>query len=248
VTDISREKNLEERLAISEKLAIYSELIAGIFHQINNPLVGVVNFSAILLERMNENDANRAVVVTIHAAALQCQRLIASLTKGFREPQSTFNRVSLRNILEHSIEEVQKVHGNSLAKVKLVKKIPDELPDVLGDFLQLDQVFQNFIDNAFQSMIAGGRLEIATTLEKSSGEILIQVSDTGCGIVSENLSKIFTPFFTTKKNTGGGLGLSFAYQVVKSHSGRIEVQSVVDQGTVFSIYLPLVEAFAITHC
>jgi len=242
ITDISKEKNLEERLAISEKLAIYSELIAGIFHQINNPLVGVVNFSSLLLERMDVNDSNRGVVETIYSAAIQCQTLIASLVKGFREPQSTFSKVSLRNILYHSIDKVQELHFNSTGNIRVTKQISDDLPDVMGDFLQLDQVFQNLLDNAFQSMTGRGRLEITAKLERSSREILIQISDTGCGIPGENIAKIFTPFFTTKRNTGGGLGLSFAYQVIKGHAGRIEVQSTVNQGSVFSIFLPCSES------
>jgi PAS domain S-box-containing protein len=238
ITDISREKDLEERLAISEKLAIYSELIAGIFHQINNPLVGVVNFSSILLEKMEEGDVNRRLVETIHDASIECKSLIASMVKGFREPESNFRRVSLLECLEHAVDEASRKHQKESGGILLVKKFDLCLPEVNGDLLQLGQVFRNLLDNAFQAMPDGGRLEIGTSIDESRREVLIRVADSGFGIPKENQSKIFTPFFSTKKNTGGGLGLSFAFQVVKSHAGRILVESDEGMGSIFTVVLP----------
>jgi PAS domain S-box-containing protein len=239
ITDISREKSLEERLAISEKLAIYSELIAGIFHQINNPLVGVVNFSSILLERMDENDVNRQMVENMHQAALQCRKLITSMMKGFREPQSTFSNVILSDMLKHVVEESLKEHSSAVNKVRIVDRISTSMPVIKGDALQLSQVFRNLLDNAFQSVTSDGTIEISSSLDQTNNEVSISIVDSGCGIPLENLSKIFTPFYSTKKNTGGGLGLSFAHRVITNHSGRIEVSSTENIGTSFTVFLPV---------
>ena len=230
---------LADNLAVSEKLAIYSELIAGIFHQINNPLVGVVNFSALLLEKLDEQDANRSTVETIHEAARHCQVLISSMMRGFREPQSTFSRLAPGDLLEYAIAETMRERGESAHHV-VVSKVPDDLPEVRGDMLQLGQVFRNLLDNAFQAMPEGGAVEIGTAVDEKNGELIISFADTGCGIPGNNLARIFTPFFSTKQNTGGGLGLSFAYRVIKNHAGRIEVDSTVGQGSEFRVILPYV--------
>lgn len=241
ITDISREKTLEEKLAISEKLALYTELIAGIFHQINNPLVGVVNFSSLLLEQMNENDKNRFMVETIHKASQKCQTLITSMVKGFREPQSTFSKVFLQEALEHAIEEMFKRHPEKADQVSVITNIDIDIPYIMGDLLQLSQVFSNLLDNAFQAMPSGGVIEIGAHADFLTNESIVGISDTGCGIKIENINKIFTPFFSTKRDTGGGLGLSFAYQIIKNHSGRIEVETREGAGSTFRVVLPFAE-------
>ncbi len=247
ITDISQEKILEEKLAVSEKLAVYSELIAGIFHQLNNPLVGVVNFSALLQEKVVNDDAIRPLVDTIHDAANECQELISTLIKGFREPESTFINFSLGEInfslgeiLEHEIEEIRKEQNNT-ADIKLIpiNTLGKKSLTIRGDELQLGQVVRNLLNNALQAMPDGGTLEIKALVDQKEQEVSVSFSDTGCGITQENLSKIFTPFFSTKKNTGGGLGLSFCFQVIKNHGGRIEVESTTGAGSVFTVFLPL---------
>jgi PAS domain S-box-containing protein len=237
LTDLSKEKEMEAKLALSEKLAIYSELMAGVAHQINNPLVGVISFSSLLLERMALDDANRELVETIAQAAQECHKMISSLTKGIREPRSTFHALDLGEILESAIENARNEEKDAAARVSLIKNIKRNLPAVRGDSLQLLQVFRNILTNAFQAMPDGGELKVSTKIERKHREVRIVFSDTGMGIPKENLSHIFEPFFSTKRKPGTGLGLSFAYQVVKAHAGRIDVTSD-GSGSEFTVVLP----------
>ncbi len=234
--DITKEKEMEERLALSEELAIYSELMAGIAHQLNNPLVGVVNISSLLLDRISADDVNRKLVEAICQAAGECKRLLASMVKSIREPESTFHGVNIGRVLESAIQSVWEQEGVSSSKVVLKKKIQPDTPTVRGDSLQLHEVFRNIITNALQAMPDGGTLEVGL---KAGGkrEMRIWFRDTGHGVSKQDLFKIFTPFFSTKK-TGSGLGLSFAHQVIKSHSGRIVVRSAPNRGSTFILMLP----------
>ena len=234
--DTTKEKEMEERLALSEQLAIYSELMAGIAHQINNPLVGVVNFSSLLLDRVSSDDPNRELVDAIHQAARECQRLLASMVKSIREPESTFHGVNIGELLKSAIQSAWKQEGINSSKVLLKEKIQANVPTVKGDSLQLHEVFRNIIINALQSMPGGGTLEVGLK-SGSEHEMKIWFRDTGHGISKQDLLRIFTPFFSTKK-TGSGLGLSFAHQVIKSHSGRIDVESTPNKGSTFTVLLP----------
>ncbi|MDQ7785835.1 MAG: ATP-binding protein [Desulfomonilaceae bacterium] len=238
LTDVTRERRMEEKLAVSEKLAIYSELMAGIAHQLNNPLVGVTNFAALLLERMDLDDPNRSLVETIHEAAQKCNHMLTSMTKSLREPKSTFHQTDLREVLDRAIKLAIAEETVGAANVIVNTSIHSKLPFIRGDSLQLLEVFRNIVVNALQAMTNGGTLSVSTSVDPSLSEVRVEISDTGTGIVAENLEKVFDPFFSTKKNTRGGLGLSFAYQVIKSHSGRINVKSGQGEGSVFEVTLP----------
>jgi signal transduction histidine kinase len=120
----------------------------------------------------------------------------------------------------------------------VIKELDPSLPKLMADFDQLQQVCTNLILNAIQAMPEGGRLTLRTSAD--NGRLKIEVQDTGCGISPENMRKLFTPFFTTKREVKGvGLGLAVAYGIIQRHQGRIEVQSKEGEGTTFTIYLPL---------
>ena len=237
LADLTKEKEMEAKLVLSEKHAIYSELMAGVAHQINNPLVGVFNFSLLLLEKMDPDDSNRELVETISQAAQECRKMIASMTKSISAPQSTFHEVNLKETLESAIELVWRDERDAVTKIALRKKIQDTLPEIRGDSLQLLQVFRNILTNSIQAMPDGGELEISTRVDPERQEINVHFSDTGTGISKQNLSRIFEPFFSTKNKPGTGLGLSFAFQVVKAHDGRIEVGAHHERGTIFTVIL-----------
>lgn len=243
-TDLTWEKRMEEKLALSEKLAIYSELMAGIAHQLNNPLVGVANFSSLLLERMDQRDPNRPLVEIICEAAQKCQTMLSTMIKSLREPKSTFHTLDIGELLGTALQRSLSEEP-ALAKLVRVKTIiHTDLPPIRGDSLQLLEAFRNIFVNALQAMPEGGELTVKTMARALEKEVHVCISDTGAGILAEHRDKVFEPFFTTKKNTRGGLGLSFAYRVVKSHSGRIDVQSSEQTGTTFTISLPIYEGTA----
>ena len=237
-TDVTREKAMEEKLALSEKLAIYSELMAGIAHQLNNPLVGVANFAALLADRIGSDDPNQELVRTIVEAAETCRNMLRTMIKSLREPESTFHAVDLGAVLAGALEAARREEAAAAALVEVSEERDSSPLTVRGDSLQLLEVFRNILVNAFQAMPRGGRLTLRTRADEAAGEVGVVVGDTGPGIAEENLTRIFDPFFTTKKNTGGGLGLSFAYRVIKSHSGRITVQPARPHGAVFRVTLP----------
>ncbi len=238
LSDLTKEKEMEAKLVLSERHALYSELMAGVAHQINNPLVGVTNFSSLLLERMDPEDPNRELVETISQAAQQCRKMIASMTKSISEPQSTFHDVNLKETLENALEVVWRDEKEAATKIVMRKKIQDGLPEVRGDSLQLLQVFRNILTNAIEAMPDGGVVDIRTEVDPEDREVRVRFSDTGTGISEQNLSHIFEPFRSTKNKPGKGLGLSFAFQVMKAHDGRIDVATQYGKGSRFTVVLP----------
>lgn len=240
LADLTKEKEMEAKLVLSEKHAIYSELMAGVAHQINNPLVGVINFSSLLLERMDADDLNRELVEIISQAAQECRKMIASMTRSISEPQSTFHEVNLRETLKSAVDVVWRDERDAVTGIVLRENIGDTLPTIRGDSLQLLQVFRNIMTNSIEAMPDGGGLTISARIDRRNKEIRMRFADTGTGISEQNLSHIFEPFFSTKNRPGTGLGLSFAFQVIKVHDGRIDVAAHHDRGTVFTIVLPYV--------
>lgn len=241
LSDISREKQMEEKLALSQKLAIYSELLAGIAHQLNNPLIGVVNFSSLLLEKVDPNTEIRELAETIHSAAQQCRDMLASLIKSIREPQSLFHELDIEEILKGALAAAQQQEPEASSKCTVDLKIAKDLAGVKGDYLQMLETFRNIIVNAFQAMPEGGNVEMSAKKVKEKRTLQIQVSDLGPGIPKSEISKVFDPFYSTKQGKGTGLGLSFAFQVIKSHGGRIDCLQQKKRGAVFRVELPYVD-------
>ena len=240
LTDISWEKAMEEKLALTEKLAVYSELMAGIAHQLNNPLVGVANFSSLLLNRISPDDPNREMVETINEAAQKCRTLLTTMIKSLREPKSTFHTVDLAETISGAVDAAVREHPSG-HQPGLAIDLPNVLPPVRGDSLQLLEAFKNILINAFQAAGESGRVSLKARREAAAGKIKIVIHDTGPGIATEHRQRIFEPFFTTKKNSGGGLGLSFAFRVIKTHGGWIEVDEASGPGASFTITLPVYE-------
>ena len=238
ITDITYEKAMEEKLALSEKLALYSELMAGIAHQLNNPMVGVANFSSLLLEKTAKDDPNRELVETIHEASQRCRAMLATMIKGLREPRSTFHTVDIAEVLTRAKTDLD-LEGN-LEGIEFFCHSAPDLPPVRGDSIQLAEVFRNLMVNAVQAMPKGGRLVVRADFDEESGCVRIKVEDNGRGIPLELEERVFEPFFSTKKGSGAGLGLSFAYRVVQNHAGRITVRPAQPTGCVFEVVLPAI--------
>lgn len=236
ITDISHEKAMEEKLALSEKLALYSELMAGIAHQLNNPMVGVANFSSLLLEKTDQSDPNRELVETIHEAAQRCRAMLATMIKSFHEPRSTFHTVDMAAVLTRAQADLD-LEGLPEG-IEISWEVAPDLPEIRGDAIQLAEVFRNLMVNAVQAMPGGGRLVLRADHDRESGCVRVQVEDSGPGIPPEMEERVFEPFFSTKKGAGYGLGLSFAYRVVQSHAGRITVGAAWPTGCVFEVTLP----------
>jgi two-component system NtrC family sensor kinase len=164
----------------------------------------------------------------------RCSRIIRNLLDFSRQTEPTLRLVDVNQVIEQVLAMVG--HQAQLQNVEVVRELSPSLPKVMADFDKLQQVFTNLTLNAIQAMSGGGKLTLRTSVADS--QVRIDVQDTGCGISKENLSKLFTPFFTTKeKGSGVGLGLAVVRGIIERHKGEIKVQSEVGKGTTFSVYL-----------
>jgi len=163
-------------------------------------------------------------------------QLIRNLLDFARQTKPTLRLVNINEIIDRASSLV--AHSAELQHVEIVRDLSVTLPEVTADPDQLQQVFTNLMVNAIQAMPQGGKLSIHTAADNS--QVKIEIRDTGVGISPENMRKLFTPFFTTRREVKGvGLGLAVSYGIIQHHQGRIEVQSKEGEGTTFTIYLPL---------
>ncbi len=230
-------ERIQAQLIRSEKLASLGELVAGIAHEINNPLTGILVFSSLMSNDSRLHPALKSDLATVIQETERCASIVKGLLDFSREsvPQKTWT--SINDILDASLALVK--NQAQFHNIDIVLDYSPDIPAIMADPHQIEQVFINILLNASHAMENGGTLTIGTKLCPEHGGVVIGIADTGCGIPEENLSKIFDPFFTTKQTKGTGLGLSVSYGIINSHGGIIEVDSTVGVGTTFIIHLPL---------
>ncbi len=237
-----RDEQLREfttrRIMESERLAHIGQLAAGVAHEINNPLQGIVTYSHLLLERAVPQDSNREFLEKIVKQADRCRDIIRGLLDFARQRRPEKRPSNVNRVLEECISLV--ANQALFHNIKIVKNLASALPPVLMDPSQMQQVFMNMIINAAEAMNGNGQLTLTTRHVPTEGAVEIEFTDTGHGIKEEDLDRIFDPFFTTKEvGHGTGLGLAISYGIVKEHKGTITVQSEVGRGTTFTIRLPV---------
>ena len=242
-------KETQSQLIQVEKMAAVGQLAAGVAHELNNPLGGILGYSQFALEKINQKplcqfsteDKNSFMqyLTDIEKQTKKCRTIIQSLLKFSRASHlEEFELININQVLRETFVFTQ--HQIVKNKVNLVQELTEPLPQIAGHPSQLQQVFTNLILNAVQAMSGGGTLRVKSKLRKDSSEIEVSFSDTGIGIAEENLNKVFEPFFTTKKvGEGTGLGLSVSYGLIKDHCGEIQVESQKNQGTTFIVILPV---------
>lgn len=238
--NISKEKlaNTQEALKQSEKLAGMGQLSAGIAHELNNPLGIITMYSNILKDEASADDPIRKDLDLIVEQAERCKKIVGGLLNFARKNQVTLAETDINTLMERSISSV--IVPPSV-KISLSSNVAD--PMINLDYDQMAQVFTNLLKNAVEAMPAGGGM-IQVDISDTQEDITVHIKDTGTGISEENMSKLFTPFFTTKKvGKGTGLGLPIIYGIVKMHKGSIGVKSNANNtkgptGTTFTITLP----------
>ncbi len=251
IRDVHEQKLLREQMMRSEKMAALGQLISGVAHELNNPLTVVVGYSELLGLESEMPDNVRRGLDTIQEAAQRAGKIVQNLLTFARQHQATQVCVKINELIERTL--ALRAYEMGVNNIEVVKDLGDNLPETVADPHQLQQVFLNLIVNAEQAMMkANGRGQLwVQTREKSgampisqSGTRIIQISitDDGPGIDPTNLKRIFEPFFTTKPvGEGTGLGLSISHGIIRSHGGRINVQSEIGHGTTFTIELPVVD-------
>ncbi|MEK7399124.1 MAG: ATP-binding protein [Candidatus Poribacteria bacterium] len=235
--DLREIKELQERIQREERLASLGRLAAGVAHEIRNPLSSIRGFAQYFQGKFLPQTNDRKYSTAIINEVDRLNRIIEALLDLARPMESKLLPYSVEDVLNHAIQLVQA--DLDMKKVEIVRHIQDNIPDILMDRDQMIQVMLNILLNAMDAMDNGGKITISISVKASNIEIAI--SDTGSGIPQENLSKIFDPFYTTKKS-GTGLGLSIIHRIIEeNHKGEIHVNSKVGEGTTFTIHLPIMK-------
>ena len=239
VEDITQRVQLEEQLQISEKMASIGLLAAGVAHEVNTPLTGISSFTQMLLDGAKPDDPKTEILQKIENQTFRAAKIVNGLLNLARPGQSDASGPVDLNVVVNDVLALLE-HQLASVSVKVRRELSSDPVFVEGIEFKLQQVFLNLFLNARDAMSTGGWLTIRTTIDDRQRAV-VQVSDTGSGIPPEALSRIYDPFFTTKSpGQGTGLGLSITYGVVKEHHGVIECDSEPDQGTKFTLTLPLV--------
>jgi PAS domain S-box-containing protein len=235
VRDVSARIELERKVRQSEKLAAVGQLAAGVAHEINNPLGVILGFAQGMAGELKTGDSLELPIKSIEREALRCKALVQSLLTFSRASKSDRAAVDVNRAVEDALVLFQP-HAK-ISRVVVSTALASDLPSILGDKSQIEQVILNLAKNAADAMPDGGALRLSTQLNHSW--ITLKVVDSGTGIPSDVVSKIFDPFFTTKPvGQGTGLGLSLVSEIVKKHGGEISVESRPGR-TEFTVKVPI---------
>ena len=246
ITDITERKRVEtelqrqrEALYQTEKLAALGTLSAGIAHEINNPLGIITSRIEVMLLDAEEQQLPAHVLddlQVLHRATQRVARIATNLRSFARQTPREHTRIDLNAVVEETLLLMQKpLEGEG---IRLSMVLDPALGPILGDASTLQQVLLNLVTNAREAMAGrGGEIRIETGIAERPGWVRVLIRDTGPGISPEDLSKVFDPFYTTKR-TGTGLGLSVSYGIIQDHRGTVDVQSVPGQGTTFALAFP----------
>jgi two-component system, NtrC family, sensor kinase len=229
---------MQAQLNRSEKLASLGNLVAGIAHEINNPLSGILLYASIVDSDKRLDPTLKPDLERVISECRRCADIVKQLLEFSREAMPHKDAVSLNNLLDKVIGLLQ--HQPSFQNISIERSYDEDLGPVFVDANQMQQVFVNLFINASHAMPEFGEINVVTSRSDNGGFACVEIRDTGCGIPEEELQRIFDPFFTTKAE-GTGLGLSISYGFVENNAGKIEVRSKVGVGTTFTILLPLQE-------
>jgi two-component system NtrC family sensor kinase len=240
--DVTDRARLEEQLQISDKMASIGLLAAGVAHEVNTPLTGISSFTQMLLDGADPGDPKTRMLQKIERQTFRAAKIVNSLLNLSRpggQEEAAPVAVDLNAVVTDVLSLLE--HQLKVGRIQVRRELAARAPVVTGVEYKLQQVFLNLFLNARDAMPKGGWLSITTRAEGGHG--VAEVADTGAGIPSEHLSRIYDPFFTTKTmGQGTGLGLSITYGIVHEHNGALQCDSTVGVGTRFTVSIPLASA------
>jgi two-component system NtrC family sensor kinase len=236
--DITERRHMQEQLAITDRLASVGELAAGIAHELNNPLTGVIGFSQLLLDKEMPDEIREDVEV-VYKESQRASQVVKNLLTFARKHTAAKERVDINDVISKVLE--LRAYEQNLENITVDARLDSDLPQVMAGYFQLQQVFLNIVINAEYFMKEAHRKgKLTITTEKVGNKVRASFSDDGPGIAPENLGHLFDPFFTTKEvGRGTGLGLSICHGIVAEHGGRIYVESELGKGATFIVELPI---------
>ena len=238
-------ERIQAHLIQTEKMASLGKLCATVAHELNNPLSGILTYARLTQKRLSSPNLTSQQISSIHQdlsivaeETTRCGNIVKNLLLFSKRQIGEFAVVDLHEILNRCTQLVE--HHLKLNNIELVKAYQGERAELICDKDQIQQAFLAILDNAVAAMPHGGTLTIKTDFHSDEKKVKIQIQDTGSGISPQDLPHVFEPFFTTKKEGKEvGLGLSVCYGIIERHEGKIDVNSVVGQGSTFTIELPL---------
>ncbi|NQT20951.1 MAG: PAS domain S-box protein [Planctomycetes bacterium] len=242
--DVTHEKELareaedtRRQIARAGKLASLGQLVAGVAHELNNPLTAVLTYAHLLRKRVGEGEELNRQLNLIVEAGERCRQIVRDLLDFARERASTRIPVNMNDIIVHVLEMIQ--NQVLIQKVTVEKRLQRDLPAIRVDRHRIEQVFVNICMNAIEAMPEGGTLHVTNNYDPAANLIAITFRDSGIGIPKKRHEKIFDPFFTTKApGTGTGLGLAISHRFISDHGGHIHVESEIGKGSQFTVELP----------
>jgi signal transduction histidine kinase len=230
----------QEQLKIAEKLASIGQLAAGVAHEINNPLGSILIYSSMLkntIEKATADEQSKEDLELIIEEAKRCKNIVSNLLNFARQGKLNLSTINFSKLLNSVVKIIRK--NPEYADVNIKIETDGKGNQIEADEDQLKQVLLNLMNNACEAMTEVRDKTISIKLFSDNENIVAEISDLGNGIPQENYSKIFTPFFTTKKiGKGTGLGLAISYGIVKMHRGDISFKSEIGKGTTFRLKLP----------
>lgn len=243
MTDVTDAADLQAKLMHTEKMAALGQLVSGVAHEVNNPLAAIVGFTDLLLENSGIPEDAKEELQVILQEAQRTRVIVQNLLSFARQMPAQREPVQVNTILRQTMK--LRAYDFSNHGVELIEKYAEEIPAVIGDPHQLQQVFLNIMNNAYdavQETRRAGKIEIQTMHRGDQVEILFR--DNGPGI--SQIDRIFDPFFTTKEvGKGTGLGLSICYGIIRAHRGEIVARNNPDgHGSTFVVRLPIAEKAA----
>lgn len=245
VTDLQAQvAALRTQLEHAQRMAMIGELSSTTTHEFNNLLTTIINYAKLGLRHKDEPTRDKALN-KIHDAANRAAKVASSVLAMARSRTGQFESIQLSSIIEDTLQLI----GREFQKhrILLESEIASDLPEVEGSASQLQRVIVNLLVNARQATKPGGFVRIKLDCDRSAGEMVLQIRDSGSGIAADVLPKIFDPYFSTKSGPdasgqgGTGIGLASCKEIVDAHNGRIRVESSVGKGTAFIIRLPIAD-------
>ncbi|MCG6908838.1 MAG: GAF domain-containing protein [Deltaproteobacteria bacterium] len=228
-----------DQLALhTEKLSALGRMAAGIAHEINNPLAGVLLYSSNLYKKAPAGSPFHEGLGIIIRETKRCKVIIQELLEFSREQEPTKVLSNINDIFEKSYKILE--NEFKLRHITLARNLADNISPTLLDEGQIEQVFVNLLLNGAQAIDKNGRITIQTLEDSSRKRIVVHISDTGPGIPLEQMGRVFDPFFSTKQD-GSGLGLSVSYGIIRNHKGRLNMKNLEEGGCRFTISLPLIQ-------
>ena len=228
-------KQAQAQLLTQSKLAAIGQLGAGVAHEVNNPLAGILGYTQLLMRKHAEGDPELETLKKIEAAAKRCKAITVNLLRFSERGLAGHVSTSLNDVVKEVLDAFRIPMEE--AQIEIVEELAPDLPTIVANSGQLALVLINLLSNAKNAMPDGGRLTLATAARPDG--VSLAVCDTGTGIDAEHIGRVFEPFFTTKTVwTGVGLGLSVAYRIVDDHGGHLEVESKLGEGATFTMSLP----------